>query len=343
MSKVINNFFFINFIFSLILCFAARGNVVPETESLSLSKNHKKAIAYECKHLKKDSYDSRSLCKQSLTLDIKKKGVLFNLSDFSKKKIKKAELNCSAKIKKGVNNYNDCLIKVLNVKIAVLIPPIIELPGEPGNIEDDPEKIATVDDVYRKVLPSTYYVIADDDNNKGGAQGTAVGIRKNYFATNCHVLFNDKKNRWFNNLYIINVDDDFSMRTNWKIMKLFKSDQDSDRCILFNANINNFFVKIKKISEIKINEVVLAVGNPEGHPGVLTQGVGQRVYKANSPPHIFPIELIQTNTHIRPGSSGGGLYDMEGNLIGITTLGQIKKSNNPFNFAIAAERFNELF
>jgi len=46
---------------------------------------------------------------------------------------------------------------------------------------------------------------------------------------------------------------------------------------------------------------------------------------------------VQTSTPISPGSSGGGLFDEAGNLLGITTF--MLKESQALNFAIAAEDF----
>jgi S1-C subfamily serine protease len=50
---------------------------------------------------------------------------------------------------------------------------------------------------------------------------------------------------------------------------------------------------------------------------------------------------IQTTAPISPGSSGGGLLDARGNLIGITTAVLVgkKQINQSLNFAIAADSF----
>ena len=48
-------------------------------------------------------------------------------------------------------------------------------------------------------------------------------------------------------------------------------------------------------------------------------------------------EYIQISAPMSPGSSGGGLFDDRGNLIGVTTF-TLKDSQN-LNFAIAASQF----
>jgi S1-C subfamily serine protease len=48
-------------------------------------------------------------------------------------------------------------------------------------------------------------------------------------------------------------------------------------------------------------------------------------------------EYIQITAPVSPGSSGGGVFDDRGNLIGITTFA-IRDAQN-LNFAIAASHF----
>ena len=62
-------------------------------------------------------------------------------------------------------------------------------------------------------------------------------------------------------------------------------------------------------SNIKVGQKVLAIGNPFGFNGTLTQGIVSRIdYKKNK---------IQTDAAINPGSSGGPLINTTGDVIGI--------------------------
>jgi len=50
---------------------------------------------------------------------------------------------------------------------------------------------------------------------------------------------------------------------------------------------------------------------------------------------------VQTTAPISPGSSGGGLFDARGNLIGVTTLALVgrERLNQALNFAIPADTY----
>jgi len=85
---------------------------------------------------------------------------------------------------------------------------------------------------------------------------------------------------------------------------------------------------------------VFAVGNPCGlgwthSPGVISQLRRQTCGGRR-------IRVIQTNAAINPGNSGGGLYDKDGNLIGINTWTNDKRISEGLGFAIAWESLLEL-
>ena len=65
----------------------------------------------------------------------------------------------------------------------------------------------------------------------------------------------------------------------------------------------------------------MAIGSPLGLQGSLTEGmvsaVGRQVCEPNG---VALPPLIQTSASINPGNSGGALVDLDGQVIGITTL-----------------------
>lgn len=68
---------------------------------------------------------------------------------------------------------------------------------------------------------------------------------------------------------------------------------------------------------IRIGDWVMAIGNPFGLGGTVTVGiVSARNRDINSGPYD---DFIQTDAAINRGNSGGPLFDMEGNVIGINT------------------------
>ena len=76
---------------------------------------------------------------------------------------------------------------------------------------------------------------------------------------------------------------------------------------------------------IRVGQKVLAIGNPFGFKGTLTQGIVSRIdYKRNK---------IQTDAAINPGSSGGPLLNTSGEVIGINQA-IYNPDNNTSNIGI---------
>jgi len=88
-------------------------------------------------------------------------------------------------------------------------------------------------------------------------------------------------------------------------------------------------VPVRSSSTLQTGERVYAIGAPEGLELTLSEGLisSLRPYEG--------VQLIQTTAPISTGSSGGGLFDGQGRLIGITTF-QGKEGQN-LNFALPGE------
>ncbi|MBV2208115.1 MAG: S1C family serine protease [Thermomonas sp.] len=88
-------------------------------------------------------------------------------------------------------------------------------------------------------------------------------------------------------------------------------------------------VRVASSQWLEVGDPVYAIGAPQGLELTLSNGLvsGIREYKGT--------EYIQTTAPISQGSSGGGLFDAQGRLVGITTM-YLKDGQN-LNFAIPAE------
>ena len=76
-------------------------------------------------------------------------------------------------------------------------------------------------------------------------------------------------------------------------------------------------------SLVQVGEIVLAMGNPLGLTGTVTDGIvsatGRTVSEGQGSSAVL-ISAIQTSAAINPGNSGGALADLSGQVIGIPTL-----------------------
>src|SRR5437764_12228518 len=103
-------------------------------------------------------------------------------------------------------------------------------------------------------------------------------------------------------------------------------------------------VQLGDSSKLTVGQDVMAIGNPLGITQTVTNGIisalGRSVSEGQGGATIS--NAIQTDAAINPGNSGGALVDMQGHLIGITTLTAIDPEfNTPASgvrFAIPSNR-----
>ncbi len=82
-------------------------------------------------------------------------------------------------------------------------------------------------------------------------------------------------------------------------------------------------------SKLAIGDIVLAMGNPLGLAGSVTNGIvsgtGRTVTEPQGPgsPGATLPDAIQTSAAINPGNSGGALVDLAGDVVGVPTLAAI--------------------
>jgi hypothetical protein len=119
------------------------------------------------------------------------------------------------------------------------------------------------------------------------------------------------------------------------LAKVEHRDTKRDLCQLQVPNLAAPAVALGSSRELKVGQKVYALGNPKGLEVTLSDGL---VSALRGPDGVEPI--IQTTAPISPGSSGGGLFDGDGRLVGITTLQRPDGQN--LNFALPAEWVAEL-
>ena len=102
---------------------------------------------------------------------------------------------------------------------------------------------------------------------------------------------------------------------------------DRDRDIaLIQTHLPLKFSKIVMAAETKTGSEVFAIGAPQGLGWTLSNGIVSALRKKSDQ------EVVQISAPISPGSSGGGLFNSTGELIGITSF-EVKEGQN-LNFAI---------
>ena len=100
--------------------------------------------------------------------------------------------------------------------------------------------------------------------------------------------------------------------------KLIGSDPETDLAVL-KTNLTDLpVITFGQSQQVKVGDVVLAVGNPFGVGQSVTMGIVSALSRSRVGINTFE-DFIQTDAAINPGNSGGALTDTSGNLIGINT------------------------
>lgn len=99
--------------------------------------------------------------------------------------------------------------------------------------------------------------------------------------------------------------------------ELVGADASSDLAVLKIQRSGAFpFVEFGDSSQARPGDWVMAIGNPFGLGGTVTSGIVSAVYRNTGQGGAYD-RYIQTDASINRGNSGGPLFDMQGNVIGI--------------------------
>jgi S1-C subfamily serine protease len=185
-------------------------------------------------------------------------------------------------------------------------------------------EVISPETLYQKVAPSIYVVMASEHaielvTRTDHSQGSAVAITDHILLTNCHVVAGRPQ---------IGISQDGQSAR----AKLIYGDAGGDRCFLQVDGMALHPVQgVRRIGDIRIGEAVFSVGTPAGLERSFGQGIvsGLRQWEG--------VRIIQNSAPSWFGSSGGGLFDQRGNLVGITTAISSIVPNT--SFSIAAEDF----
>ena len=235
--------------------------------------------------------------------------------------------------------------------LALLATPTVnaESPHPDKQAEDNPLSAQTTPvtftpaELFNRVSPSVVVVKATDKDGNVLATGSGVVVAHatdGFFtiATNCHVADTPGSD----GLPFI------AHGKTYGVSSITARDTAHDLCLLngalnqrsatgdpIKANGKSVYLpappvaRIARLRSLEIGERVYAIGAPQGLELSLSEGLvsGLRDDGGDT--------LIQTTAAISRGSSGGGLFDAQGQLVGITTM--FLKDAQALNFAVPAE------
>lgn len=195
--------------------------------------------------------------------------------------------------------------------------PVTAIPPRLPTPPPAPAKPSLVD-LFATLSPSVIRIVTfniDGKTNEYTGLGSAVVIRPDLVLTNCHVLDDSNAVGTVINRQVM-------------IFDVIGGDTNRDLCLMRPERPMRQVQKTRGFRSLRIGERVFAIGSPMGLENTLSEGIisGLRTDEG--------IRYIQTSAAVSPGSSGGGLFDENGALIGITTF---KAEGENLNFAVAID------
>lgn len=198
---------------------------------------------------------------------------------------------------------------VSSMALSVFAQPISSVPTEGGAA------------VFFRASPSVFVIRARTPT--GTSQGSGVAYRYGYnsaskpdrtwIATNAHVVLDGAS---------------FVVESGGASRKATVEYADTDLDIALVAVEGEVLplAKMASVQQTAIGSRVFAIGSPLGLENTISEGLLSGVRELKG------VRVIQTSAAISNGNSGGGLFDAEGRLLGITTF-KLKGGEN-LNFAV---------
>ncbi len=153
-----------------------------------------------------------------------------------------------------------------------------------------------------------------------------------YVVTNNHVVAPGNRNATIETITVIMPD-----RTEYEAT-LVGRDPASDIAVLkINADRDLPFVKFGDSESARVGDWVIAIGNPFGLGGTVTTGIVSAIHRNTGQGGAYD-RFLQTDASINRGNSGGPMFDLNGNVIGINNaIISPTGGNVGIGFAIPAE------
>lgn len=146
------------------------------------------------------------------------------------------------------------------------------------------------------------------------------------------------------NAHVVNAADEVIVKLNDKRefkAKVIGADRRTDIALIKIDASGLSAVKFGDPSKLKVGEWVLAIGSPFGFENTVTAGIVSA--KGRSLPQENYVPFIQTDVAVNPGNSGGPLFNMKGEVVGINS--QIYSRTGGFmglSFAIPIDVANDI-
>jgi len=170
-------------------------------------------------------------------------------------------------------------------------------------------------EIYNGAKQSVALILTYDSKGMPLAIGSGFFIEKDKIITNYHVIYGSAS-------AVVRT---IGSQSQHKVKETVSYSEAMDIAIL-RVDTERAPLPTKSIQDQQIGDKVIAIGNPKGLEGSVSEGIISGLRPVDD------FKVYQITAPISPGSSGGPLFDQNGNVIGITTASITDGQN--LNFAI---------
>lgn len=185
-----------------------------------------------------------------------------------------------------------------------------------------PAAAKSAEQVFAEVSGSIVRVLVSDSGGRLLHQGSGVVTGAGRVITNCHVARGGPQ---------VTV----KTGTESRPAAISIADEELDLCSLNVSALDANAVAIGSVANLRTGQRVYAIGAPHGLELTISEGIVSSLREVPQGGKI-----IQTTAPVSQGSSGGGLFSADGQLVGIVTF-QHRFGQN-LNFAVPADYIGEM-
>jgi hypothetical protein len=170
--------------------------------------------------------------------------------------------------------------------------------------------------VYQEVRPSLVQVVGVTPAGRYH-MGSGVALPNGTIVTNCHVTLGAKRIQLFGSMSGSNA-------------SLQAATVEHDLCALHFPEVKRMPVTLGESRKLKVGDPVFAVGFNAGNGLTYQSGEVAELFEHDG------AMVIRTTAAFTHGASGGGLFDQDGQLVGILTFFRVAPSGTSY-FAVPVE------
>ncbi|MSU62639.1 MAG: serine protease [Pedosphaera sp.] len=181
----------------------------------------------------------------------------------------------------------------------------------------------TTRDIYDQNKSAVVLLLAYDSRSMLSALGSGFYFETNKIASNFHVIEGASR-------IMFRVIGSKEMHAVKRVISFSTS---LDLAIL-EVEQEHQPVKIASLDKLGVGDKVVAIGNPRGLEGSVSEGIVSAIRGSGD------VQMLQITAPISPGSSGGPLFSAEGQVVGVTTA--TLRDSQSLNFAVPASLLSTL-